>query len=96
MDDFGSEFDIKIDSLSLELCLTDKLDNSVSVATLSFFLESKESNEKHSLRSSDEADNKDDVEKYPYADQDKFIENFVSYGIFFNQPAVSDSFKFYI
>ena len=83
MNDFVSKFDIKVDSLSLELCLTHELDNSISVATVSFFLESKESTGKHSLRSSDKADKKDDVEKYLYADQVKFFVNFVSDGIFF-------------
>ena len=92
MDDFGSEFDIKVDSFSLELCLTHELDNSSSVATHSFFLESKESNKKHRMRSFDEAGNKDDVEYYLYADQDNFFENFVSDGIFFRQAAVSNDF----
>ena len=92
MDDFVSKFDIKVDSLSLELCLTHELDNSISVATVSFFLESKVSTEKHSLRSSVKADKKDDVEKYLYADQDKFFENFVSDGIFFRRAAVSGTF----
>ena len=57
MDDFGSEFYIKVDLLS-------------------FFLGPQESNEKHSLRSSDKADNRDDVENYLYADEDKVFENF--------------------
>ena len=46
----------------------------------------------HRMRSSDEAGNKDDVENYLYADQDKFFEKFVSDGIFFRQAAVSDDF----
>ena len=68
MDDFHSEFDTKIDSLSLELLLFDELDNPISVATLSSLLESKESNEKRGLRGSEKTDNKNDVEKYLYAD----------------------------
>ena len=96
MNDFVSKFDTKIDSLSLELCLLDEMDNPVSVAALSSLLETKESNEKHSLRIFDKTDNKDDVENYLYADKDKFFENFVSDGIFIRKPAVSDSFGSYI
>ena len=76
MDEFGSKIYIKVVSLSLELFLTHGLDNSSSVAALSFFFDPKESNEKHSLRSSDKADNRDDVENYLYADEDKVFEIF--------------------
>ena len=67
MDDFHSEFDNKVDSSSLELCSFDELDNPISIATLSSLLESKTSNEKRSLRGSDKAENKNDVEKCLYA-----------------------------
>ena len=68
MDDFHSEFDTKVDSLSLELWLFDELDNPISVATLSSLLESKESNEKRGLRGSEKNGQQKDVEKYLYAD----------------------------
>ena len=68
MDDFHSEFDTKVDSLSLELWLFDELDNPISIATLSSLLESTESNEKRGLRGFEKTDNKNDVEKYLYAD----------------------------
>ena len=55
MDDFHSEIDTKVDSLSLELCSFDELDNPLSIATQSSLLESKASNEKRSLRGSDKA-----------------------------------------
>ena len=47
MDYFHSEFDTKVDSLSLELWLFDELDNPIRVATLSSLREPKERNEKH-------------------------------------------------
>ena len=47
MYDFVAKLDIKVDSLSLELCLTHELDSSISVAKVSFFLKSNESTEKH-------------------------------------------------
>ena len=87
MDDFDSEFDSIVSSLSLEeLSLLDELDNPTSVAALNSLLEPYENNEKHNLRSFDKADNKDDVENYLYSGQDKFFVNFVSdeknYGLF--------------
>ena len=55
-----------------ELCLRDELDNSITVATLSSLIEPKQRNEKHNMPSFDKVD-KDDVEIYLYADQDKFF-----------------------
>ena len=59
-----------------ELCLLDELDNSITVATLSSLIEPKQRNEKQNLPSFDKVD-KDDVEIYLYADQDKFFVKFV-------------------
>ena len=76
MDDFHSEYDTKVDSLSLELWLFDELDNPISVATLSSLRETKERNEKHNLHSFEEAD-KDDAEKYHKRSFPKnFLKNF--------------------
>ena len=58
------------------MCLLDKLDNSITVATLSSLIEPKQRNEKNNLPSFDKGD-KDDVEIYLYADQDKFFVKFV-------------------
>ena len=58
------------------MCLLDELDNSITVATLSSLIEPKQRNEKHNLPSFDKGD-KDDVEIYLYADQDKFFVKFV-------------------
>ena len=59
-----------------ELCLLDELDNSRTVATLSSLIEPKQRNGKHNLPSFDKKD-KDDLEIYLYADQDKFFLKFV-------------------
>ena len=69
MDRFDSKFSIKFDGSLEDLCLLDEIDNPITVATLSSLRKTKERNEKHNLRSFDKAD-KDDVEKYLYADQD--------------------------
>ena len=76
MDGFDSEFDIIFDRSLDELCLLDKLDNSITAASLSSLRKTKERNEKNNLHSFEEAD-KDDVEKYHKRNFPKnFFKNF--------------------
>ena len=77
MEDFDSTFTTTVDSSLEKSCLFDEPDNPMTVTTLSSLIELKEWNEKHKLRSFDEAD-KDYVEKYLYAYQNKFFVKIVS------------------